>query len=222
MLGYRNKRQWLDMSDYVVHFTKDADGYNSMMRILAGQALLAGSKPFGIGGSAAPDLHRSVCLSEVPLHQLSRLVERRNSPFGIGFTKEFVAKNGGAPVWYVSFGSQQHEALKKLIAHAGDGAQRESDPIWSLTPFIDVTAKSPEAPYNYRFEWEREWRVVGALSFEPDDVAMLFLPEDLHDSAREFFLDVERDHIGPSYFCQMLDGTWSAEKINAALEKPIR
>lgn len=76
MLGFRNNSQWLDMSDFVVHFTKpvgsDATGYATMMKILSSQVLRAGNQPFGMGRDnfGVGELHCSVCFSEVPLGQL--------------------------------------------------------------------------------------------------------------------------------------------------------
>ena len=44
------------------------------------------------------------CLSQIPLHQITRLAERRSS-YGLGFTKDFILERGGGPVWYVEQGS---------------------------------------------------------------------------------------------------------------------
>ncbi len=225
MLGFRNHSQWLDMSDFVVHFTKpggdDPTGYSTMMAILSSQILRAGPAQFGMGRKdfGVGDLHRSVCFSEVPLGLLSRLVERR-SRYGIGFRKDFLAKNGGAPVWYVPFGSLQYKALEELTKRGHQTEPIAADPIWALTPLIDITGKKPDAPYDYQFEWEREWRVPGDLRFESKDVSMLFIPEELHDAARSFFRDAQNENTGPSYESAFLDGAWDVSKITAVLAEP--
>jgi hypothetical protein len=56
--------------------------------------------------------------------------------------------------------------------------------FWRLTPFIDVMGSYGAG--EYRFEWEREWRVPGGLRFPPDQVAFLFIPDSLHDQVRSF------------------------------------
>ena len=89
MLGYRGHPEWRDMSEYVVHFTKDLegsdDGYWPMMSILS-QGQLEPSGPFGVAAELRflDDSQKSVCMSEIPLDQLARVVANR-SEFGIAF-----------------------------------------------------------------------------------------------------------------------------------------
>ena len=221
-LGLGKNAHWSDMSDYVVHFTKpslaDATGYTTMLRILSGGLLLPGPEPFGIGRKepGLRDAHKSVCFSEVPLDQLSRIVDRRRCSYGIAFHKDFLIRNGGAPVWYVNWDSPQHESIRSLIERARSTTPKESDPVWRLTPLVDVTGKKPGAPYDYEFQWEREWRKPGPIGFTTWDVSALFIPEDQHKAAREFFDTAERDQTGPNYKCTFLDGKWGAAEIEAA------
>ncbi len=160
------------------------------------------------------DSQRSVCFSEIPLDMLDRLVERR-SRYGIGFRKDLLVSRGGTPLWYVDDESPQATVVRDIIqAKRADGID-PGDPFWKLTPFIDHPGV-----YNgrtYRFEWEREWRVSGSLRFTPDEVEFLFIPEDLHDKARQFFADVKFEHSGPAYECPFIDPSWSIEQINEAL-----
>lgn len=99
MLGYQANAQWRDMSDFVVHFTKPGppyhDAYQNMMSILGARTLIPGAEGFGIARreAAVADRHRSVCFSEIPLDQLSRLVQRR-SLYGIAFRKSFILSQG--------------------------------------------------------------------------------------------------------------------------------
>jgi hypothetical protein len=72
-----NPPTWTDMSNYVVHFTKNFNkrsAYNNMLSILQGRQLTAIS-PFGIAHKEAPDqeTQKAVCFSEVPLHRLGRI-----------------------------------------------------------------------------------------------------------------------------------------------------
>ncbi len=226
MLGYQTNPQWRDMSDFVVHFTKPGapyhDAYQNMLSILGSRTLVPGAEGFGIARKepAILETQRSVCFSEIPLDQLGRLVQRR-SRYGIAFSKSFIRSRGGGPVWYVQYGSSAHGAVKDLIQQALVKPQPRQEPIWAMTPFIDIKGETPEAPYNYMFDWEREWRVPGLLRFSEYDVAVLFLPEELHTVARSFFEWAVREKQGPGYFCPILDPEWPAQRISEAMAKPV-
>ena len=210
---------WEDMSDFVVHYTRDGgdeSDYKDFLSIL-GSGLLRGGGPHGLAGKRAPASapHLSVCLSEIPLDMLDRLLARRGR-YGIGFTKDFVLQRGGGPVWYVERGGEADSAVETLIAHALENPDDDvSKAIWEATPFIDGMGHFSSGPY--RFEWEREWRVIGSLAFRPSDVALLLMPESQHDYARTFFADAQIENIGPNYTCPMIDPTWPREQIRAAL-----
>lgn len=214
-LGYRGNPNWRDMSEYVVHFTKDSDqsAYNVMLSILS-SAHLRPSGPFGVArGLTSPEFPQdSVCFSEIPLDMLDRLVESR-SQYGLGFHQRTLVRAGGARVWYVDRLSPTGDAVQGVVDAAID--QRAwADPLWRLTPFIDRPSDEP----RYRFEWEREWRVPGGLRFESTDVAFLFIPAELHGAARDFFEQAQRDHTGPAYLCPLLDPLWDDDQVQAALQ----
>ena len=61
----------------------------------------------------------------------------------------------------------------------------------------------------------------GGARFEPDDVAFIFLPEELHDNARSFFEEHRVNHTGPAYLCRYVDPRWSYARIARALSGPI-
>jgi len=144
---------------------------------------MPGPCPFGAarGLPAIAESQRSVCFSEVPLGQLARLAQRRGSNDGLGFTKQFLIKRGGLPVWYLEKETPTSAALATLIANTPEDP---SQALWKLTPFIDQPGVYGSS--QYRFEWEREWRHVGPLSFDTTDVAFLLLEESLHGQARSF------------------------------------
>ena len=220
-LGYRGNDLWRDMSEYVVHFTKDdgkTDPYKTIMSILFGRVLIPGDR-FGIASklSAAP-AQEAVCFSEIPLDHLGRIADRRKTKYGIGFRQDVLVAAGGARVWYVDQGTALETTIRNLMVRTSTqgGYAPLTDPIWNVTPFIDVPGVYPGsggALKPYRFEWEREWRVRGEFRFEVKDVAFLFIPEGLHRAARGFFQDAAEDNSGPAYGCPFIDPSWDDERI---------
>jgi hypothetical protein len=207
------------MSNYVVHFTKPSGNrtdYDNMMSILYKSTIFA-LNPFGICRQDAPEIEtqKTVCFSEIPLHLLQRLSERRGR-YGIGFSKQFILAKGGGPIWYVEHNSQREIALKELINLALETSNPQEHLIWSLTPFIDSTGDYPRS--TYRFEWEREWRIAGNLKFQENDVAFLILPEQDHGRARGFFYRFAEENPGPSYQCPYIDIGWELDRVRRTLE----
>ena len=209
---------WDDFSEFVTHFTKPMpprSEYDNQLSICGGCRLEA-QNPFGISRRSAPhaDTQKAVCFSEVPLHCLDRIANRR-SRYGIGFTKEFVKTLGTQPIWYVEKDSAQHAAINDLMTDARRAASPADEPIWHLTPFIDVPGDYPTG--TYQFEWEREWRCVDDFCFSEEDVAFLVIPEELHVPACEFFREARDEHLGPFYGCPYIDSSWDADKVHMAL-----
>lgn len=214
-LAYRGQAGWRDMSEYVVHFTKQVgptSPYRAMMFILSGCEVRAGG-PWGCARNLDDQLggsQRAACFSEVPLDLLGRLVGRRSS-FGIGFHQEVLLRSGGMRVWYLDLDTPAALAFNELKRQAMLGGINPTDRIWQLTPLVDNPGEW--ASGSYRFEWEREWRVPGGLRFQPSDVAFLFIDESLHSNARAFFADVEADNSGPVFHCPFIDPTWDMQRI---------
>lgn len=226
-----NDPNWADMSDYVVHFVKrpcgtasiasaapvtsSAADYDSIISIL-GNGVIEARNAFGIARDLAPDpkSQKVACFSEVPLHMLKRLVNRRGTSYGIGFTKQLVVNKGGGPIMYAYIGTPHEKAIRSMMEVAA--MDRGAD-IWKLTPLVDSAGASRGGGAPYLFEWEREWRHVGNFSFAPADAAFLLIPEELHQSAKSFFEDAETDNTGPAYKCPFIDPTWDISRIRSAL-----
>jgi hypothetical protein len=169
LLGYRNNLRWRDMSEYLVHFTDSKHAFASILV----EGLLRESGPYGWGRNIAEvaEAHRSACLSEIPLDLVDRLTARHGR-WGMGFHRSFVIKNGGARVWYVDEGSS---VATEIFERVGDllRTQHFEDRYWKMLPFIDLVSPSR----RYEFDWEREWRVPGGLTFTMSDVAFVVLPD---------------------------------------------
>jgi hypothetical protein len=220
MLGTNQNSGWLDLSEYVVHLTKGGqdEAYRAILTILSTGRLKRGPQAFG-SARDVPDLadsQRVVCFSEIPLGFLKRLSERRNSCYGIGFTKRFLLDRGGVPVWYLEHGTAPQKAFARLIQQTKTAGIDPSQPLWSLTPFVDFPS-GPNSRYHYDFRWEREWRTNSDVVFGVADVAFLLIPEDLHDSARTFFEDAVEQNTGPGYFCPYIDPTWPLNTVAEAM-----
>ncbi|CAA2136897.1 hypothetical protein [Methylobacterium bullatum] len=220
----RAEAGWHDMSGHVVHVVRGAsarEAYDNIISILADGRLEA-RNPFGAARGIAPDPagQRCVCLSEMPVDQLGRIIARRLPPdrsawHGIAFTKAFLAARGGGPILYAYDGTPQAQAMRALMRDAGRLPAPRLHPIWDLAPFVDLPGRGG----TYLFEWEREWRHVGDLRFSPEDVAFLLMPEEYHEAAWGFFEDARRENVGPAYFCPYLDATWPRQRWERALRE---
>lgn len=222
VLGMPGSRERFDLSDYLVHFAKGPQAYWTMLEILGGQELLAGETAVGCSRDQKKfdqERNRAICFSETPLGYLDKFAKRR-SQYGIGFSKKFILKNQGMPIWYVPTGTNAYRAIHNLLAMAKhpdpDDLRRklidDDHPIWSLCPFIEETRDFGRVQHQY--QWEREWRVNATkLKFKPSDVAFLIIPERLHVNARAFFVNAKNENTGPAYLgCPYIDATWNLDK----------
>ncbi|WP_181308640.1 abortive infection system antitoxin AbiGi family protein [Nonomuraea fuscirosea] len=206
-LGFRGNNHWRDMSEYLVHITQR----QSFFRIIEDGMLLA-VRPFGAARNikGLGDSQRSVCMSEIPLDYLYRLIGRRGE-YGIGFKKHVVTRSGGAPVWYLRKEGAVANNFRKLVERATRErtAIDPNDPIWLATPYVDYPGDYGDR--RYEFEWEREWRVSGGVPLEvaPGLVSFLFAPEADHARLAQSWAD---DGL-PA----LIDAKWPMGKIQRVL-----
>jgi hypothetical protein len=215
--GYRGNPDWRDMSEYAVHFTKASattSAYDVMLKIL-GEGQIEPTGPLGAARNLTElgDSQKSACFSEIPLDLLARVIARR-SLYGIGFRQDFLINHGGARVWYLDKDGSASAAFQEAVRAAMTGGIDPADPVWRITPLIDYPGDYGGT--QYRFEWEREWRVPGGLAFGPDDVAFLFIPEEWHGAARSFFEGHLAENTGPAHLCPYVDPRWDTARIQAA------
>jgi len=205
------------MSNYVVHFTRGGSRYNDFTTIMKiyGEGCLKPKGKFGIGRNFAPPgcNQQAVCFSEIPPGQWGRLVERRETKFGLAFSKEFLVNKGGCPIWYAWKGTKPSDALFSLMKKSMSDSNAE---VWKLTPFIDSPGRYGSSIYE--FDWEREWRYLGNFEFSPEDVSFLLIPEKHHNAAADFFHRCRAEgDLGPAYLCPYIDPSWSLQKIRNRL-----
>jgi hypothetical protein len=154
------------MSEYAVHFTKDgedgASAYDNMMAILYGGVLRAGVRAYGAVTWLAnrwPEIaesHRCVCLSEIPLDQLDRLVEKR-SQYGIGFRKTFLAEEGGVRVWYIDKEEAGGRAVRAYVSSEAERAEK----AWDAT---DPIFNAVHRPHRRVCVWELPLRLGAGVA----------------------------------------------------------
>ena len=223
VLGYRGNPTWRDMSEYIVHFCRTRE---ALMAILTSGAIedahhLGWAREFEQERDAAKQrgerlidypTQKSVCLSEVPLDLLDRLVARRG-PWGLGFTKKSVVADGGAPVWYVEKDTALASALEGLQQSLTTPNQHRD---WHrISPFIDKVGEFPDGTI-YRFEWEREWRVPRRLDLDPGLPAFLFAPTAEH---AQLVADLTTRGVDgkPPRIAPLLDPMWDEAALQATL-----
>ena len=185
-----------DASSYLVHLVGKKDSYNNLMSILSSGRIRA-VNAFGFLRKSNPQ--KSICFSEIPPKFLNKLVSRHGGS-GIAFKKEMLISKGANRVWYLEKDGEQHKLIDGLQNNIPGNLKPLLD---GLTPFIDLTGDFNGR--SYRFDWEREWRLVGDLYFSPSDVSFLIIPGESHDAARSFFIDAFNDEVGPNYPCPFYD-----------------
>ena len=119
-----------DLSNYVLHFTKHRNAYETLKNILEDERI----KDINNNGY--------ICFSESPLPSLPSMFklfkkykDPMYAPYGIGIQKDVFWKMGGRPVIY--------------------GEQEEYN---HLTPELKWRFQILQ-PNNYDFSWLREWRI---------------------------------------------------------------
>ena len=113
-------------------------------------------------GIQASDLNaiKSVSFALAKDSEMHRHFDARGSEYGICFHHDFLENRGLRPVVYIN--------------ETSDGELFQQ--IFQSPHLVEVFAA------NYDMRWEREWRIHGALSFDPENVAFLLVPDDAYTS----------------------------------------
>jgi hypothetical protein len=162
-----------DLTDYVIHFTRNY--FRSGLNQLARQGLANILKSGHIGPTFAPKRTRysstlsptikgpspAVCLTEQPISAILKNPVHRYSGYGIAYHKVLLYQAGGRPVLY---GSERE--LGRLLRPDEPGWQDDKEIFTGGLPqdlqYLWVRYK-PLLPgcgdYPVDFTWEREWRI---------------------------------------------------------------
>lgn len=173
----------------------------------------------------ALDTQKVVCFTEAPLEQAWSFVhsiagrDYQLEPYGLAFTKMKAREKGINPVWYVDMTPSGHEwltnSVDRLVQRALDEATDErsfaDDPIAQIAPFVDWMGTWPTTGKKKEFWWEREWRHLGDMKYQLDDVAVVLCPI----SDRESLATVTESPCGRRV--PVIDPDWGLERIIAEL-----
>jgi hypothetical protein len=212
----RRKR---DFSPLLVHLTKDVESKglsakDVLIKMLTEKKLLASNhyclfdsdlkKP---KNSSIREKFKVVCFTETPIDLIDVLLTDlegryffKPKPFGLVFTKEFIKQYGGNPVFYVA-GSLFNSLWRAYEGAKGNNFDKEDNKFLALVNRCDD---------QIDFHWEREWRVVGNLKFELNDIFCALCPEDSMSDFEENFNELT-----------FIDPEWGIYEILEKLVKKV-
>ena len=167
-----NKR---DYSHLLVHLTRSDRGIpasNVLCNILNTHTLKA-HNPFcawnkGLNEPGNAHLRKKfsvVCFTETPIDQIGALLEplegrrRQPEPYGLVFTKKYIRSIEGNPVFYVT--SEIVEPLHEVYERQKIEIDDKECKLLALTTICEE---------GNDWHWEREWRFVGDLQFNLNDI----------------------------------------------------
>lgn len=206
-MGMQNKKKKLDRSNrpdfsiYLSHFTKDGDFCHSeqetdneaFRKMTAFERLCSILEMMEIKTSTMPWTNTpGVCFTECPWSSLL-IHTQQYSPYGIGFTKEFIYRHGGSPVFYMRF-----KLLNAIQKNIKDN-QTKQNLLKLLTPYSPdydtdyAKGKYPRVDYTH----EREWRMPNSLTFSFEDIAFVIIKkyEDYDMLPDDFKANFDRNKI---------------------------
>ena len=145
LLKIRELRE--DISEYLFHFTKGEDAFETLQKILDEGRLLSSKE------------NRYICFTEAPITMLKgffNFVERNYStptiiaPYGIGIKKDILFQKGARPVIY--------------------GTREEKKLLPERLQWRHVNMNLPD----YDFSWLREWRIkCNYIKFKPEHIIVI-------------------------------------------------
>jgi hypothetical protein len=174
-----------DYSPFLVHLTKDGEfPAKDVLDTILSEKTLKAFKHFCLfspnlkkQSSELQDKFRVVCFTETPIDQIHVLLTElggrdfKPKPYGLVFKKEYISKNDGNHVFYVT--KKIAKPLWQLYFPICDeGAAESPDQVCKLLALVTVCEKLND------WHWEREWRIVGNFRFKLEDIYCGFCPEE--------------------------------------------
>jgi hypothetical protein len=198
----------------LMHWQNDIDtsGYFASLSILWEGRIRPTSYALGFAADVAEIgvTQRCACFSATRLDKLEHLIDTR-STYGVGFSQHVLTASGGRPVSYLPCGGAETAHWTAEVERRQRTGADPNDTFWRETRFIDPSEEH---------SWEQEWRVPGGFNFEPEQTAFVFIPEELHETARAFFEEHGQCGTGPAYLCPYIDPSWDNGRIHEVLTTP--
>lgn len=204
-----------DFSNYLAHFTSNGelkgDSDNPLKNMSAYDRLISILDSHTIRSSKMPWTGvKAVCFTECPWPSLMSHT-KNYSPYGIGFTKQYIFARHGAPAIYMRSDHFSRQIKK--------GFDEQTMPL--ITPF----SPSYRPPYMKKAKYdkgdcdyshEREWRVPHDLNFKYSQVQFVIL--DTYEDMAKFPAKL-KDAIGVDKFLLMdnyrtIERLWPIHKID--------
>lgn len=145
---------------------------------------------------------RVACFTETPLDQIRGLLDVGPrqidlEPYGFVFKREFLYAMGAQPAHYLN--NYHPNPLRDAVECIYEMGLKNNftGRTWPLLPLVNVMQD------NHDFVWEREYRVIGDVEFEYDDLVCVILPD------HEYELRERMAGLGIT----ALDPGWSYEKM---------
>lgn len=196
-----NRRNRPDFSNYLSHFTKDGDFCHTeqsddvadFRKMTALQRLCSILEKKVIKTSIMPWTNtQGTCFTECPWSSLL-IHTQQYSSYGIGFTKEFIYKNGGAPVFYM------RKKFMNVLKRAIKNKKALSYILAMATPF-SPTYETRSMRMQIKlvdYTHEREWRMTADLKFTYQDISFIIIKkhEDYDFLPEEFKAAFDRNKI---------------------------
>jgi len=171
---------------------KKPPGTKSELEINGG-AKISGNKMY---------IPQMVCFCDIPIKHLSIHISKY-SKFGIAFPKDFIVRNGGMPVHYIpkqvpestsiNKGQFYDDKCEEFMKYLDQSTGNIRDIIIDFKNFLDFNvfsyvkffdhALSDSDPKNYYFE--REWRILGNLRFNENDVKRVYVQKGFDDDFKK-------------------------------------
>jgi hypothetical protein len=214
----------VDMSQCMVHLTRDdkddwdeggGTARDNFESILTSRSILAVRPHCLHGPRLALKAHREKfkvsCFTETPLDQLKHLLNIRRQidleAYGFVFERDFMLQNGAQQALYINEYHSQIDLRAAYDTIFEIAAKKNfKGKMWKTLPLVNAMHD------GYDFAWEREWRMMGSLKFQLDDLVCVILPED------ETMLRKKMAAMGIA----AVDPEWKYERVVAELSSQQR
>ena len=165
-----------------------------------------------------------VCFCDIPVADLEIHI-RKYSGFGLSFSKDFLARQGASPIFYIAQNSRSTPLNPQTRAEEFDEAFADFNVLYGAA---QVPAATGDRFFHF-LEWEvfsrlkffehtrgdadqknyymeREWRVVGKVCFTLDDVSRIIIPRQYARQLRQHV----PDYFGQITFAPTMEQLWCA------------